>query len=69
MLLGSTLGYETEFIDGSSTYYNDYAQAWRLLGFHTDCNASDVWHFSVSRVTKEELSVKFLSLVQMRWSH
>ena len=39
VLSGSTSGYETEFIDGSSTYYNDYAQAWRLLGFYTDCNA------------------------------
>jgi len=36
---GSTSGYESEFIDGSETYYNDYAQAWRLLGFYTDCNA------------------------------
>ena len=36
---GSTSGYESEFIDGSETYYNDYAQAWRLLGFYIDCNA------------------------------
>lgn len=38
-LAGSTSGYENEFIDGSESYYNDYAQAWRLLGFYTDCNA------------------------------
>jgi hypothetical protein len=36
---GSTSGYESQFVDGSETYYNDYAQAWRLLGFYTDCNA------------------------------
>ena len=36
---GSTSGYESEFVDGSETYYNDYAQAWRLLGFYVDCNA------------------------------
>jgi len=36
---GSTSGYEASFLDGSETYYNDYAQAWRLLGFYTDCNA------------------------------
>ena len=36
---GSTSGYESEFVDGSETYYNDYAQAWRLLGFYIDCNA------------------------------
>lgn len=38
-LAGSTSGYEQEFIDGSESYYNDYAQAWRLLGFYTDCHA------------------------------
>lgn len=35
----SSSGYELEFIDGSETYYNDYAQAWRLLGFYVDCNS------------------------------
>ena len=32
-------GYSNQFQDGSATYYNDYAQAWRLLGFYIDCNA------------------------------
>ena len=32
-------GYSNQFLDGSGTYYNDYAQAWRLLGFYIDCNA------------------------------
>jgi hypothetical protein len=28
------------FVDGSGdTYYDPYAQAWRLLGFYKDCNA------------------------------
>ena len=31
--------YESQFVDGAGTYYNDYAQAWRLLGFYIDCNA------------------------------
>jgi tetrahydromethanopterin S-methyltransferase subunit F len=25
------------FVDGSETYYNEWAQAWRLLGFYQDC--------------------------------
>eukprot|EP00934_Nitzschia_sp_Nitz4_P008795 Nitzschia sp. Nitz4//scaffold28_size193895//122490//123920//NITZ4_001669-RA/size193895-augustus-gene-0.296-mRNA-1//1//CDS//3329545994//8785//frame0 len=25
------------FVDGTETYYDDYAQAWRLLGFYIDC--------------------------------
>lgn len=32
-------GYSNQFQDGSGSYYNDYAQAWRLLGFYIDCNA------------------------------
>jgi len=36
---GSYSGYENQFADGSGTYYNDYAQAWRLIGFYIDCNA------------------------------
>jgi hypothetical protein len=26
------------FLDGSETYYDENAQAWRLLGFYIDCN-------------------------------
>lgn len=26
------------FVDGTETYYNDYAQAWRLLGMYMDCH-------------------------------
>ena len=26
------------FVDGTDTYYNDYAQAWRLLGMYMDCH-------------------------------
>lgn len=32
-------GYANQFVDGAGSYYNDYAQAWRLLGFYIDCNA------------------------------
>ena len=27
------------FLDGAETYYDEYAQAWRVLGFYIDCNA------------------------------
>jgi hypothetical protein len=39
LLKGSASEYEKQFIDGTETYYNDYSQAWRLLGFFIDCNA------------------------------
>jgi len=29
----------TEFLDASETYYDEYAQAWRLLGFYKDCDS------------------------------
>ena len=35
------LGYTDQFADGSETYYDEYAQAWRLVGFYVDCNAQD----------------------------
>jgi hypothetical protein len=38
---GFSTSYESQFIDGSETYYSDYAQAWRLLGFYVDCNAPE----------------------------
>ena len=30
------------FIDGSETYYNEYAQAWRLLGWYIDCDSCEM---------------------------
>lgn len=40
LLTGTSNGeYDRQFIDGSESYYNDYSQAWRLLGFFIDCNA------------------------------
>jgi hypothetical protein len=35
------LGYDNQFVDGTETYYDDYAQAWRLIGFYIDCNAKE----------------------------
>jgi TATA-binding protein-associated factor Taf7 len=32
--------FEDSFADGMETQYNDYAQAWRLLGFFTDCQTA-----------------------------
>ena len=31
--------YSTQFIDGGETYYDEYSQAWRLLGFYIDCDS------------------------------
>ena len=36
---GDPEGYSKQFIDGSETYYDEYSQAWRLLGFYIDCNS------------------------------
>ena len=33
--------YSDHFVDGQETAYNEYAQAWRLLGLYIDCNAAD----------------------------
>ena len=37
---GEATAYEKQFIDGTETYYDEYSQAWRLLGFYIDCNYS-----------------------------
>jgi hypothetical protein len=31
-------GYADGFVDGSETLYEEYAQAWRVLGLYVDCN-------------------------------
>ena len=31
--------YSKQFIDGGETYYDEYSQAWRLLGFYIDCDS------------------------------
>ncbi len=30
--------FEKMFVDGAETYYDEYAQAWRALGFYIDCD-------------------------------
>lgn len=35
---GETSAYETQFVDGSETYYAILSQAWRYIGFFVDCN-------------------------------
>ena len=30
---------KTQFIDAAETYYDEYSQAWRLLGFYNDCDS------------------------------
>jgi hypothetical protein len=35
---GESSAYETQFIDGSETYYAVLSQAWRYIGFFVDCN-------------------------------
>lgn len=32
-----TGNFEKMFVDGAETYYDEYAQAWRALGFFIDC--------------------------------
>lgn len=34
----SSIAYQTLFVDGTETYYDEYAQAWRALGFYIDCD-------------------------------
>jgi hypothetical protein len=37
--------YSSIFVDGAETYYDEYSQAWRYLGFYIDCNqAEDGYH-------------------------
>ena len=33
--------YEKLFVDGAETRYDEYAQAWRALGFYIDCDFCD----------------------------
>jgi len=39
LLSWGTKDYSTQFIDGGETYYDEYSQAWRLLGFYIDCDS------------------------------
>lgn len=34
----ATGNFETMFVDGAETYYDEFAQAWRALGFYIDCD-------------------------------
>jgi hypothetical protein len=34
----SFTSYDQQFVDGAETYYDEYAQAWRMLGFYIDCD-------------------------------
>ena len=36
---GTGKDYTTQFIDGAETYYDEYSQAWRLMGFYNDCDS------------------------------
>lgn len=43
-LTGNLFGgspYRKAFVDGTETYYDEDAQAWRLLGFYIDCNSRE----------------------------
>ena len=33
--------YDTIYVDGTETYYDEYAQAWRVLGFYIDCDTAE----------------------------
>jgi hypothetical protein len=32
---------KSPYLDGSERYYEDYSQAWRMLGFYIDCTSAD----------------------------
>lgn len=34
--------YQKMFVDGAETYYDEYSQAWRALGFYIDCDADQM---------------------------
>jgi len=36
--VGASSPYDSIFADGSETYYDEYAQAWRVLGWYIDCD-------------------------------
>ena len=36
-----TNSYAEIFVDGTETHYDEYAQAWRALGFYIDCDAQN----------------------------
>jgi hypothetical protein len=48
--------YDVVFLDGGETYYDDYSQAWRALGFYIDCDAkeSDAYRRRRARSLEEE---------------
>lgn len=33
------VGFSKIYMDGAETYYDEYSQAWRALGFYIDCNS------------------------------
>jgi hypothetical protein len=37
--------YHGVFIDGGETYYDEYSQAWRALGFYIDCDANEADYY------------------------
>ena len=44
MLAEETQTKQTAFVDSQETYYDGYAQAWRYVGFYTDCHAAQDDH-------------------------
>jgi hypothetical protein len=41
--------YHEVFIDGGETYYDEYSQAWRALGFYIDCDANEADYYDERR--------------------
>ena len=35
---GAKESFQTMFVDGTETYYDEFSQAWRALGFYIDCD-------------------------------
>lgn len=53
-MLGEAGAYESQFLDGTETFYDDYSQAWRLLGFYIDCNADGDGVDNYRRLSEED---------------
>ena len=41
--------YHEVFIDGGETFYDEYSQAWRALGFYIDCDANEADYYEEDR--------------------
>ena len=51
---------QTSYVDSQETYYDAYAQAWRYVGFYTDCNPAQDNHRRQLNEDEESACVRYL---------